>query len=56
MLEKIVSTQIVKYLESDNLGLLFTNKFGLRNDHTKCKPVMKFIQYCLDGKEIRKLF
>lgn len=47
--EKSMSTQILKYIESNNL--LFTHQFGFRNNHSTCEAVLKFIQNCLGGKE-----
>lgn len=44
-----MSTQILKYLESNNL--LFTHQIGFRNNHLTFEAVLKFIQNCLGGKE-----
>lgn len=47
--EKIISMQMIKYLDLNNL--LFKNQFGFRKGYSTCNAVLEFIQVCLDGKE-----
>jgi hypothetical protein len=53
VLEKLISLQIVEYLDANQL--LSKSQFGFRKNHSTVDAVMSFVQSCLEGKE-NKLF
>lgn len=47
--ERIISNQILKFLDSNNL--LSNCQYGFRKKLSTCDAVLKFIQNCINGKE-----